>query len=90
MLKTVETTIDRDGTVRLSEPVTLDGPARALVTIVEPMFGEDADDHMVTALLSEKALAEGWSGPAEDTAWAHLDRWPALDEEKHCGPAMWW
>lgn len=80
MLKTIEATIDRDGTVRLDEAVVLDGPAKALVTILDPVASAD-DNEMTSALLSEPALAEGWLGPSEDAAWAHLDELPAIDEE---------
>jgi hypothetical protein len=81
MLMTVEATIDRDGTVRLAEPLMLVGPAKALVTVLDVAVG--ADSHVLEpALLSEAALADGWSGPAEDAAWAHLAELPAIEEDR--------
>lgn len=35
-----------------------------------------------TAILSESALAEGWSGREADKDWAHLADLPALEDEK--------
>lgn len=67
MIRTVEATIDERGTVLLQEAVTLTGPHRALVTIL------DEEPHPnATALLSEAALAEDWNRPEEDAAWSHL------------------
>jgi hypothetical protein len=66
-MRTVEAVIEPNGEVRLSEPVRLPSPRRALVTILEePPCGDDV------ALLSEAALAEDWNRPEEDAAWAHL------------------
>lgn len=67
MIRTVEATIDEQGTVRLQEAVALTGPHRALVTILEEESNANA-----TALLSEAALAEDWNRPEEDAAWSHL------------------
>ncbi|OGQ07254.1 MAG: hypothetical protein A3G32_04575 [Deltaproteobacteria bacterium RIFCSPLOWO2_12_FULL_40_28] len=69
MLKTLEATIERDGTVRLKEPMKPQKPCRALVTILDeyPQISTDA-------LFSEKALAEGWLNPEEDKAWIHLQK----------------
>jgi hypothetical protein len=70
MLTSIEATIEKDGVVRLKEPVRLAHRCRAIVTIVdEPAIAE-------TALLSEPALAEDWNRPEEDTAWAHLQPKP--------------
>ena len=63
MIKTVEAVIDEQGNVSLLEPVQLPKPQRAFVAI---------SDMAETALLSEAALAEGWSRPEEDAAWAPL------------------
>ena len=79
MLRTLEATIDRDGTVRLAEPITLVGPSRALVTILPASFDPAANEAFIMA---ESALAEGWSGPAEDEAWKGLADWPAIDDEE--------
>jgi hypothetical protein len=77
MLRTVEATIDKDGRVRLTEPVRLDGTKRALVTILED--GRSEND---AAILAESALAEAWAGADEDEAWKHLADLPDLDEGK--------
>ena len=66
-MRTVEAIIEPNGEVRLSEPVHLSSPRRALVTILE-----EAPLSIETALLSEAALAEDWNRPEEDAAWAHL------------------
>lgn len=77
MLRTVEASIDEHGKVELSESVELEGRKRALVTILDEPPVEDE-----TALLSEPALAEGWSGPEADEAWKHLADLPPLDEDE--------
>jgi hypothetical protein len=77
MLKTVEATIDRNGNVKLSEPVKLKGKRRALVTILE-----DVGSANEAAILAESALRDGWSGPEEDEAWEYLNELPDLDKEK--------
>jgi hypothetical protein len=68
MIQTVEAVVDAEGRVRLLGPVSVSGPRRALVTVLEesgPMPGE-------TALLAEAALAADWNRPEEDAAWSHL------------------
>ena len=69
MIRTVEAVIDKDGHVRLLEPVQLPTARRALVTILEDISRVGVPD---SALLSEPALAEDWSRPEEDEAWSHL------------------
>lgn len=73
MIRTLEAVVEPSGKVRLLEPLELSEPRRALVTILE-----DAPRISVaeTALLSEQALAEDWSRPEEDEAWAHLQPGP--------------
>jgi len=67
VLRTIEVTIEKDGTVRLHEKVKLAEARRAILTILdEPMPIAE------TVLLSEPALAEDWNRPEEDEAWAHL------------------
>jgi hypothetical protein len=69
MLQTVEAVIERDGQVRLLEPLNLPESRRAIVTVLP----EPADEAGAgaAALLSEAALAD-WSREEEDAAWAHL------------------
>ncbi|MBM3153630.1 MAG: hypothetical protein FJZ96_15745 [Chloroflexi bacterium] len=67
VLRSIEVTIEKDGTVRLPQKVKLPKRRRAILTILEePMLVAE------TALLSEAALAEDWDRPEEDEAWAHL------------------
>lgn len=83
MLRTVEATIDKNGKVKLSEPVSLGGAKRALVTILdEPFSGEEFPNEC--ALLSESALRD-WLTKEEDEAWKHLADLPALDEKALVG-----
>ncbi len=65
MLRTIEAVIERDGQVRLLEPISVSGTRRALVTVLD----EPAE---FTAVLSESALAADWNRPEEDAAWQHL------------------
>ena len=69
MIRTVEAVVDEKGRVRLLERVSLPAARRALVTILEEKPAIPASD---TTLLSEAALAEDWSRPEEDEAWAYL------------------
>jgi len=69
MIRTIETTIDECGNVRLREPVQLQSKQRALVTILEEVSLLTADE---TLLLIEPALAEDWNRSGEDEAWSHL------------------
>jgi hypothetical protein len=68
MHRTVEAIVGADGRVRLLEPVELDQPRRALLTILDEP-AEDATN--ISSLLSEPAL-EDWNRPEEDGAWNHL------------------
>jgi len=67
MLKTLEATIEKDGTVHLKEKVKLQSKRKALVTILD-----DTDSVEDVTLLSEQALANDWNRPEEDEAWQHL------------------
>jgi len=67
VLRSIEVTIEKDGTVRLPKMEKLPARRRAILTILdEPMLVAE------TALLSEAALAEDWDRPEEDAAWAYL------------------
>ncbi len=68
MIQTIEAAIDEHGQVRLTRPIQLPAPRRALVMILE----EPATPDIETALLSEAALAADWNRPEEDEAWSHL------------------
>lgn len=67
VLRSIEVTIEKDGTIRLPKMDNLPVRRRAILTILdEPMLVAE------TALLSEAALAEDWDRPEEDEAWAYL------------------
>ncbi len=68
MIQTVEAVVDANGQVRLLGEVRVDGPRRALVTVLE----EPAVVPGEAALLAQSALAADWSRPEEDAAWSHL------------------
>ena len=68
MLKSVEAIVESNGEVRLKEPIHLNNPCRAIVTILD----EEAVSE--TALLSEASLSEDWLRPEEDEAWSHLQK----------------
>jgi hypothetical protein len=62
MIQTVEAVVDSEGRVRLLGEVRIDGPRRALVTVL--------DEPAVVP--GEAALAADWNRPEEDAAWSHL------------------
>ncbi|HMP73516.1 MAG TPA: hypothetical protein PKE55_09675 [Kiritimatiellia bacterium] len=65
-MKTLEAILEKDGRIRLLEPVQLGHACRAIVTIMdEPSIPE-------SALLSEQSLARDWERSEEDEAWSHL------------------
>ena len=66
-LRSIEATIEKDGTVRLHKKVRLPASRRAILTILD-----EPASIAETALLSELALAEDWNRPEEDKAWAYL------------------
>ena len=70
MIRTIEATIDKDGSIHLSEPVQLPEARRAIVTILE----EEPRTIPSAVLLSEESLAKDWNRSEEDKAWSHLDQ----------------
>lgn len=68
MIQTVETVVDENGRVQLLGEVQVDGPRRALVTVLD----EPAAVPGEAAPLAEPALREDWFRPEEDAAWSHL------------------
>ena len=73
MLQTVPAEIDASGEVRLLEQIVLDGPRRALVTILDQHVAESPPpSDRDSAILSQDALAQDWNRPEEDAAWSHL------------------
>jgi len=73
MTRTIEGVIDREGNIRLLEPIRVPTLRRVLVIVLddEPLLKVSE-----TALLSEPALAEDWNRPEEDEAWSHLQQVP--------------
>ena len=67
MLRTIEAVIERDGTLRLLEPIVLSPSTSAFVTLLD-----DVSPDQEATLLSEAALAADWNRPEEDAAWAYL------------------
>ncbi len=72
MHRTVEAIVEKDGQVRLLEPVAVVAPRRALLTILDEPAKEAIH---LSALLSEPTLLD-WNRPEEDEAWSHLQREP--------------
>ncbi len=70
MPRAVKAIIDTDGKVRLQEPIHLNAPCRAIVTILD----EQSETIAETALLSEAVLSEDWDRPEEEEAWSHLQK----------------
>jgi hypothetical protein len=70
MFRSVEAIIERNGKVHLKEPIHLNAPCRAIVTILD----ETSEAISETALLSEASLSEDWNRPEEDEAWSHLQK----------------
>ncbi len=75
MLQTFEGVIDKNGKLRLLEPVKLPKSRRVIITILNE---EPTDETINLALLSEPALARDWERPEEDEAWSHLSQLPSL------------
>ena len=72
MMRTLEAVVERDGHIRLLEPVELPRSRRVLVTILEDEYVGASE----TALLSEAALGEDWNREEEEEAWRHLQQEP--------------
>ena len=75
MLKSVRAIIDEAGTVKILEPIKLDRPTMAILTILDDVEELGAAAVAETAMLSEAAL-DDWNRPEEDEAWAHPQREP--------------
>jgi hypothetical protein len=69
MIRKFEAIVDEQGTVKLTTPIRLAAPRRAVVTIFDEEKAGTADE---TALLSEPALAVDWNRLEEDAAWSYL------------------
>jgi len=81
MLRTLAATIDKNGKVKLAEPVSLRGTKPALVTILDEAWRPGDELRNEAALLAESSLAREWLSKEEDDAWKHLARLPDLDRK---------
>lgn len=72
MWKSVDAVIEKDGKVRLKEPVRLKTRCRAIVTIIDETLASEAVPE--ASLLSEPVLSKDWNRPEEDEAWSHLEK----------------
>ncbi len=68
-LKAIEGTLEPDGRLTTTEPLTITESTRVIVTIEVDGDGEDNID---LALASEKVWGRDWNRPEEDEAWAYL------------------
>ncbi len=82
MLRTVKATIDRNGTVKLAEAVTLSERRSALVTILDRVPARSGSISE-SAILAESALKADWLSSEEDEAWKHLTELPGLDKKRN-------
>lgn len=69
MLKTVKAKINKEGVVRLLEPLKIDHEKNAIVTILDDEIDWSEPSVNETALLSEAALSRYWNRPEEEDAW---------------------
>jgi hypothetical protein len=67
VMKTIEAVINKEGEVRLLEPIEDGAERRAIVVVLDD--GDLSSDE--TAALTEQALKD-WNRPEEDSAWSHL------------------
>jgi hypothetical protein len=67
MIRAIEAIAEDSGLVRLAEPLHINGPRRALVTILD----EPSAETLEAAVISESGLSD-WSRPEEAEAWSHL------------------
>ena len=67
VLRSIEATIEKDGTVCLHKKVRLPASRRAILLFLDEPASIDE-----TAILSKPALAEDWDRIEEDKAWAYL------------------
>jgi len=68
-MKTVHAILNKDGTLKLAEPVVLEDKQHVLVTFIETDEDEQfIGGYPVGLLLARPALAD-WDRPEEDEAW---------------------
>lgn len=72
MLKSVKAKIDKEGKVKLLEPIKIEIEKNAIVTILDNDVDWSKPLTNETASLSEPSLSKYWSRPEEDEAWKDL------------------
>ena len=68
MLKTVKAKINKEGEVRLLEPLKIDHEKNAIITILDDEIDLNDQNANELIVLNEKSLAEDWNSEA-DTRW---------------------
>ncbi|MEO8209001.1 MAG: hypothetical protein ABI840_00455 [bacterium] len=68
MLRTVKAKINKNGEVKLLEPIKIDAEKNAIVTVLDDEIDLIESSTMEMAKLSEKSLAEDWDSEA-DSRW---------------------
>lgn len=71
MLKTVKAKINKNGEVRLLEPIKVDHESNAIVTILDEEIDLNDQNTNDLIVLNEKSLAEDWNSEA-DSRWDTL------------------
>ena len=71
MLKTVKAKINKEGEVRLLEPLKIDHEKNAVITILDDEIDLNDQNANELIVLNEKSLAEDWNSEA-DSRWDTL------------------
>jgi len=71
MLKTVKAKINKEGEVRLLEPLKIDHEKNAIITILDDEIDLNDQNANELIVLNEKSLAENWNSEA-DSRWDTL------------------
>lgn len=68
MLRTVKAKINKEGEVKLLEPIKVDKEKNAIVTVLDDEVDLTESSTMEMASLSEESLKEDWNSDA-DSRW---------------------
>lgn len=80
MLQAVEAIVERDGSVRLLEPMHPSQPVRAILTLLSPVTDTNEDEARKTAL--RQALNAAWGCVKQPKSMLEIDRDIALMREE--------